>query len=212
MKTKTIYLQRQGSSNSYNTNNKINSQLGLYIEVNTWPNNMYHIILSAKQEKAKHEIISKRIEIDKEFNSLSDVFRYLEKSVRKEYSMNIAISDTIERCCHGDIAPKEIGDKYLAVCFYEKSTETIRLYPENYCLVSFKNKGTKEYLQMDKATARYLPMLKKLTANYEKDRKWFCHKYRSEEFLRERLTWLIGEHIKKNDNNVKFYLADSLIK
>lgn len=212
MKTKTIYLRRQGSSNSYNTNNAINSQLGLYIEVNTWPNNMYHIILSSKQEKAIHEIINKRIEINKEFDSLSDVFRYLEKSVRKEYSMNIAISDTIERYCHGNLTPKEIGDKYLAVCFYEKSTETIRLYPANYCLVSFKNKRTKDYLQMDKATARYLPILKKQAAEYEKEKKWSCHICKSEDFLRERFAWLIGEDIKRNDNNVKFYLTDSLIK
>lgn len=209
---KTIYLQRKGSGNNYNTNNAINSQLGLYIEVRKWLNNMYHIILLGKEEKVKDQTFCKRIESDKEFKSLSDAFRYIEKLVRKEYSEHITISDTIEKYCHNNITPQNVEDKYLAVCFYEKSTETIRLYPENYCLVSFKNKGTKDYLQMDKATARYLPILKKQAAEYEKEKNWSCHIDKSEDFLRERFAWLIGEDIKKNDNNVRFYLADSLIK
>ncbi|MCD7941616.1 MAG: hypothetical protein LUH50_17055, partial [Bacteroides intestinalis] len=75
------------------------------------------------------------------------------------------------------------GDKYLAVCFYEKSTETIRLYPENYCLVSFKNKGTKDYLQMDAATAQYLPILEKQAKEYEKEKTGIVIKINLKNFL-----------------------------
>lgn len=45
---KTIYLQRQGSSNSYNTNNCINSQLGFYIGVQPITNDKYHVSIVSR--------------------------------------------------------------------------------------------------------------------------------------------------------------------
>ena len=209
---KTIYLQRQGSTENYNTNNSINSQLGIYINIETWKDNQYQIAISSKQNKTVNETRNKRINISASFLSLADVFRRIEKEVQEELSENITISDTIEMYCHNNFTYREIEDKYLAVCFYEKSTETIRLYPENYCLVAFNHKDTKDYLQMDAATAEYLPILQKQAVEYEIEKHWDCHKNKSEDFLRERFAWLIGEDIKKTNNDVKFYVTDSLIK
>ena len=139
-----------------------------------------------------------------------DLSRFSDKCFVK--SGDIIIADTIEMYCYNNFCYEPVEDKYLAVCFYEKSTETIRLYPENYCLVSFNHKGTKDYLQMDSATAGYLPILEEQAAEYEKEKNWTCHQDKSEDFLRERFTWLIGEEIKKKNNNVKFCIVDSLIR
>lgn len=207
---KTIYLRRQGTSDTYNTNNAINSQMGFIINVVTCPNNYYRISIVAKRDTSTDEATRKRIEINQQFTSLPNAFRRIEKEIQKEFGEEITISDTIEMYCHANYNCD--GDKYLAVCFYEKSTETIRLYPENYCLVSFKNKDTKDYLQMDAATAQYLPILEKQAKEYENEKNWHCHKNKFIEFIRERFAWLIGEDIKESNNEVKFYIADSLIK
>lgn len=207
---KTIYLQRQGSSDTYNTNNAINSQLGFFINIVTCSNNHCRISITAKRDASTNEATRKSIEINHQFTSLPNAFKRIEKEIQKEFGEEITISGTIEMCCHA--YNNYGGDKYLAVCFYEKSTETIRMYPENYCLVSFKNKGTKDYLQMDAATAQYLPILEKQAKEYENEKNWHCHKNKSKEFLRERFAWLIGEDIKKSNNEVRFYIADSLIK
>lgn len=135
---KTVYLQRHGSVNSYNTNNAINSQFEFFINVEQHFNNEYHISIAEKHNTSKNEVARKSIKIDSQFLSLPDAFRRIEREVQKEFGKDIAISDTIEMYCHNNYNCD--GDKYLVVCFYEKSTETIRLYPENYCLVSFKNK------------------------------------------------------------------------
>lgn len=208
---KTIYLQRQGCSENYNTKNSINSQLGYYISVETWSNNYYHITISSRQGK-KEKDKYKSLVIDAVFSSLPDVFRRIEKEMQEEFSENVTISDTIEMYCHANFTYRETKDKYLAVCFYEKSTETIRLYPENHCLVSFKNKETKDYLQTNDATAQYLPILEEQAFEYEKEKDWNCHIGKSEDFLRERFAWLIGEGIKEKNNNVKFCIVNSLIK
>ena len=42
---RTIYLQRQGSTDTFNTHNAINTDLGYYIEVKTWSDNRYNIII-----------------------------------------------------------------------------------------------------------------------------------------------------------------------
>lgn len=65
---------------------------------------------------------------------------------------------------------------------------------------------------MDASTAPYLPILERQAEEFEKEKDWECHKNKSIEFLRERFAWLVGEEIKKENNNVKFYIADSLIK
>lgn len=209
---KTIYLQRQGSSNSYNTNNCINSQLGFYIGVQPITNDKYHVSIVSRYNPKEDGEQRKRIEIEVVALSLPDVFRRIEKEIQKELSEDIIIADTIEMYCHDNYCYFKVEDKYLAVCFYEKSTETIRLYPENYCLVSFKHKGTKDYLQMDSATLKYLPILEEQAAEHEKEKNWTCHQDKSEDFLRERFAWLIGESIKKENNNVKFCIVDSLIR
>ncbi len=207
---KTIYLQRQGCTNNYNTNNAINSHWNYHIEVKTLPDNRYIIRIADKVRDADGK--TKIIDIDARFPSLSAAFRRIRQEFRTEYGEDIRISDTIEIYCHGSFTRREAGDRYLAACFYEKSTETIRLYPENYCLVSFRHKGTKDYLQMDGATARYLPILQEQAAQHEKERGWTCHAGKSEDFLRERFAWLIGEAIKRQDNNRPCGIAQTLIR
>jgi len=198
---RTIYLQTQGCTNTLNTNNSINSKLGFHIAVRQLPENRYIVDL-AKEER--------RINIDGKFNSLQSVFRRIEKEVKKAFGESITISDTIERYCHDFYNPKY--NTYLACCYYERASETIRLYPQNYCLVAFGYKGTKEYLQMDSATAQYLPILQTQAEQHEKERGWTCHNNKSEDFLRERFAWLIGESIKEQNNDIPFYLTDTLIK
>ena len=208
---RTIYLQRQGSTDTFNTHNAINTDLGYYIEVKAWSDNRYNIIIVSTR-KQDDDTKNQRIEITAVYLSLSDAFRRVEKELREELSEDATISDTIEKYCHNSPSYKGLADKYLAVCFYEKATETIRLYPENYCLVSFRHKGTKDYLRMDGATAEYLPILEEQAKQYEKEQSWTCHKDKSEEFRRERFAWLIGEALKKKDCHRKFYLTDTLIK
>lgn len=208
---KTIYLQRQGSTDTFNTHNAINTDLGYYIEVKTWSDNQYKIVV-ASTRKQDDDTKNKRIEITAVYPSLSDAFRRVEKELREEFSEDATISDTIEKYCHNNFTYTEVADKYLAVCFYEKSTETIRLYPENYCLVSFRHKGTKDYLQMDGATAEYLSILEDQAREYEIEKDWTCHRNKSEDFRRERFAWLIGEALKEKDCHRKFYVTDTLIK
>ena len=209
---RTIYLQRQGSIDTFNTHSASNTDLGYYIEVKTWSDNRYNIIIASTRKQTEDETKNKRIEITAVYPSLSDAFRRVEKELREELSEDAIISDTIEKYCHNNFTYKKVSDKYLAVCFYEKSTETIRLYPENYCLVSFRHKGTKDYLRMDSATAEYLPILEEQARQYEKEETWTCHKDKSEDFRRERFAWLLGEALKKKDCHRKFYVTDTLIK
>lgn len=207
---KTIYLQRQGCTNNYNTDNAVNSHWNYHIEVKTLPDNRYIIRIADKLREADGK--TRAIDIDARFPSLSDALQRIGKEFRTEYGEDIRISDTIEIYRHGRFTRRETGDRYLTTCFYEKSTETIRLYPENYCLVSFRHKGTKDYLQMDGATARYLPILQEQAAQHEKERSWTCHADKSEDFLRERFAWLIGEAIKGQDNTRPCYIAQTLIR
>lgn len=190
----------------------INSQLKFHIEVRLVTNIKYHVLIVSRHNPREDEEQSKRIKIEVVAPSLPDVFRRIEKEIQKELSEDVIIANTIEMYCHNNHCHFKVEDKYLAVCFYEKSSETIRLYPENYCLVSFKHKGTKDYLQMDSATLKFLPILEKQAAEYEKEKNWTCHHDKSEDFLRERFAWLIGEDIKKENNNVKFCIVDSLIR
>ena len=75
---KTIYLQRQGSTDTFNTLNAINTDLGYYIEVKAWSDNRYNIIIVSTR-KQDDDTKNKRIEITAVYLSLSDAFRRVEK-------------------------------------------------------------------------------------------------------------------------------------
>lgn len=96
---KTIYLQRQGSTDTFNTHNAINTDLGYYIEVKAWSDNRYNIIIASTRKQAD-DTKNKRIEITAVYPSLSDAFRRVEKELREEFSEDATISDTIEKYCH----------------------------------------------------------------------------------------------------------------
>ena len=119
---KTIYLQRQGTTDTFNTHNAINTDLGYYIEVREWRDNWYQIIIACTCKQADDDTKNKRIEITAVYPSLSDAFRRVEKELREELSEDATISDTIEKFCHNNFTYPKVSDKYLAVCFYEKST------------------------------------------------------------------------------------------
>lgn len=195
-----IYLQTQGSSNNLNTNNSINSHLSFHISIRKHKDDNYIIAISKGQT---------RINIDKIYHSLPSVFRKIEREFKNSFNEDIKISNTIERYCHSSY--NILHKKYLACCFYDKNTETIRLYPNNEILVSFRDKGTDNYLQTNQATAKYFHILKEEAERHEKEKDWCCHIGKSEDFLRERYTWLIGEAIKKEDNNVQFKITNTLI-
>ncbi|WP_416992424.1 hypothetical protein, partial [Alistipes putredinis] len=79
---RTIYLQRQGSTDTFNTHNAINTDLGYYIEVKTWSDNRYNIIIASTRKQAEDDTKNKRIEITAVYPSLSDAFRRVEKELR----------------------------------------------------------------------------------------------------------------------------------
>ena len=83
---KTIYLQRQGSTDTFNTLNAINTDLGYYIEVKTWSDNRHNIIIASTRKQTEDETKNKRIEITAVYPSLSDAFRRVEKELREELS------------------------------------------------------------------------------------------------------------------------------
>ena len=58
---KTIYLQRQGSTDTFNTLNAINTDLGYYIEVKAWSDNRYNIIIASTRKQTEDETKNKRI-------------------------------------------------------------------------------------------------------------------------------------------------------
>ena len=93
---KTIYLQRQGATDTFNTHNAINTDLEYYIEVKTRSDNRYKIII-ASTRKQDDDTKNKRIEITAVYPSLSDAFRRVEKELREDLSEDATISDTIEK-------------------------------------------------------------------------------------------------------------------
>lgn len=198
---KKIYLQTQGSTNELNTNNSINSHLSFHIRIRQLLENRYIVDIY------QGEI---RINIDKKYSSLQSLFRRIEKEVKISFNQEILISNTIERYCHDFY--NILHKKYLACCFYDKKTETIRLYPNNEILVSFGDKGTDKYLQTNQTTAKYLHILQEQAKQHEKEKSWTCHIGKTNDFLRERYAWLIGEAIKSEDNNVQFKITNTLIK
>ena len=117
---KTIYLQRQGSTHSYNTNNSINSQLGFYIGIEPMRNNKYHITIASRCKQKEDTEQSKTIIIEITAPSLSSVFKHIEKEIRESLFEDIIIADTIEMYCYNNFCYEPVEDKYLAVCFYEK--------------------------------------------------------------------------------------------
>jgi hypothetical protein len=141
---------------------------------------------------------------------LQSAFRRIEKEVKTSFNEEIQISNTIERYGHNFY--NVLHKKYLACCFYDKKTETIRLYPNDEILVSFRDKGTDRYLQTSPTIAKYLHILQQQAKQHEKEKSWTCHIGKREDFLRERYAWLIGEAIKAEDNNVQFKITNSLIK
>ena len=113
---KTIYLQRQGSTDTFNTLNAINTDLGYYIEVKAWSDNPYNIIIVSTR-KQDDDTKNKRIEITAVYLSLSDAFRRVEKELREELSEDATISDTIEKYCHNRPSSKGLAD----ICPYWKN-------------------------------------------------------------------------------------------
>ena len=198
---KKIHLQTQGSSNELNTNNSINSHLSFHIRIRQLRENRYIIDI--------HKGVTS-INIDRKYSSLQSAFRRIEKEVKTSFNEEIQISNTIERYGHNFY--NVLHKKYLACCFYDKKTQTIRLYPNDEILVSFRDKGTDRYLQTSPTTAKYLHILQQQAKQHEKEKSWTCHIGKSEDFLRERYAWLIGEAIKAEDNNVQFKITNSLIK
>ena len=200
---KKIYLQTQGSTNELNTNNSINSHLPFFIKIRPAKDCRYIIDIYKREDE-------QRINIDRTYSTLQSVFRRIEREVKNNFNEDIEISNTVERYCHDFY--NDLHESYLACCFYDKETETIQLYPNNEILISFRDKGTENYIRTCEATVRYLAILQKKAERHEEEKDWDCHKLKSKEFLRERFTWLIGEAIKKQDNNAPFKITKSLIK
>ena len=85
---KTIYLQRQGSTDTFNTLNAINTDLGYYIEVKAWSDNRYNIIIVSTRKQDDDTKI-KRIEITAVYLSVADACRRVEKELREELSEDV---------------------------------------------------------------------------------------------------------------------------
>lgn len=103
--------------------------------------------------------------------------------------------------------PRISTDKYLSCAVYEASTDTIRLLPENYCLVRisvpFAAKG--EYqTDFDAATEPFRAQIDRAVAEHD-------HRRCSEED-KARLAWQIGEYILSAHPDRKPVVLDSMVR
>lgn len=235
---KTIYLQRQGCSRTLNTNNEINNNLRYHITINQYPprtgkaneNKTTHnykyansYLFTVSYSSRNHSLKEKRGQTafsssnDEIYDSLKTVKEIIEKNIYIIFGEKVKISDITERYCHGWFNRNGIekDDKFLAVTVYERSSDTIRLLPENIALVAFKEKGTENDSLInvsDPAVSKYLPMLEEQAKLREKEKLQSCHATDSDEHMKERMAWLIGEAIKEKEPDRELLICESLIR
>lgn len=108
------------------------------------------------------------------------------------------MEQTIHYCHSNKTSYKyENDDLFLAPVFYEETTDTIRHYPSNCCLVVFHDGlFEKAVTEIDKAANKYLPQITKaLSTGFHE-----CDKKHGNDHCKRRLAWLIGEYIKRDHN------------
>lgn len=231
---KIIYLQRQGTSHELNSNNAINDKLHYFICIRQRPIATTHEKTLKRYapdpDEGKYSLEMRYCNDEKMWGDKKGVLisdapsRYYKtfKSVRKKASQlilqvfrqKVSISKTIEKYCHGTDPKSEIdvNDKYLAVCIYDKKSDTIRLLEEDYCLIDFNQAGTEDFIQINTSTAKYLSILKEETENFKTEMDGSSFIKETDDYAKERLAWLIGESIKSVEPYRKLLICDSLIR
>jgi len=202
---KTKILQRQGCSCTFNTNNHQNDKSDYFIELANIPMrndknpNGYRVELSYSDNFEKWGKQNGQLAfVSDKLLPLNEARILAEQKIKELFDDEIIISDTIEKYCFDFGIGRETSkdDVFFSCCVYEKYSDSIRLIPENYCLVAFGSEGTKDFLEMDKATEKYLPLLELAIKDYEREKGYACNKNKSEEYLKGWLTWLISERLK----------------
>jgi hypothetical protein len=137
----------------------------------------------------------------------------IEQGIYKQFSEVVHIAAVTERYCYEDNTYDYCReDVYLTPCIYETGSDTIRLVPENYCLVAFGFEGSKELLETDAATAEYLPVLQECYEDYLKEKQLNCNKNKTAVELKGWLCWLIGETLKERFPGLAVQRRKSLIE
>jgi hypothetical protein len=80
------------------------------------------------------------------------------------------------------------------IAHYEPGTRTVRMVPQNYCLIALDRPENDRRFDMDGATVPYRDACRRAYAEYEKD-----HNHREPEpYPGQWLAWLVSEYIKED--------------
>jgi hypothetical protein len=207
--TKTIYLQRQGCSDTLNTNNLINHRLPYFIEIQKFgwykdskgkiihgenPYYSWNICYSSYHEINNTDKRGQIAAMAKEPVTL-DVAKYqVQQTLLERFNVDIKISDLVEAYMfnqgkwYTDVTKNDI---FFAAAAYSKQTDTIRTM-DNCCLVSFTPDGP--VFNFDAFNARYIQVCEKCYRDYVNQGEV---NGKDEETRKGWLAWLISETIKE---------------
>ena len=118
----------------------------------------------------------------------TEIEEFLKEQTGREYLFSQA---TEAYCFTGLGMPVEAEDLFFTPFRFEESTDTIRHYPTNICLVHFDD-GTYDSLStdMDKASAPYQQAIETAIRHCKMDKS-------VENIKKRRLAWLAGEYYKQ---------------
>jgi len=132
----------------------------------------------------------KRIsDLSNEIEAIEAIKEHAEQLAGKPIVVN---PRTIHYCYGWKSYDYENNDMFLSPVVYETSTDTIRHYPTNYCLVAFNDgKFANPVLDVDKAATKYLPQIEKaLNGGFHE-----CDRKKGDDYCKRRLAWLVGCYI-----------------
>lgn len=139
--------------------------------------------------------IYKRIDnLNSELEAIEAIKEHAAALAKKTITLN---PHTIHYCYGWKTYDYENDDLFLSPVVYEASTDTIRHYPTNYCLVAFNDgKFSRPVLEVDKAADHYLPeIVKALKGGFHE-----CDTKKGDDHCKRRLAWLVGCYIAKTHN------------
>lgn len=202
---KTIYLQRQGSGETLNTNNWQNKNLEFYIEIGR------HV---GKSQTERRKFYYYEIEFKNEEKSLRGEFPSKEQCLHEvERITGYRVSDTIEHYSYGNKYTefkdwKEIckNDKFFS-CLFIKDNTTVVLMPENTIICKFPE-NSEGIDKLDYVWGKELSLILDAFKAYKKERNFSCNKGKSEEYFRKWFCWYLSESLKEFSPNRKLYIIN----
>lgn len=105
------------------------------------------------------------------------------------------------------IWPHIATDKYVSCAVYEESTDTIRITPQNYCLIHWDSSRNPVF-DMDGATLPYREIAKRAHDEFSKPH----NRRNSDRENKSWLAWLISEYIRREFPEQKTVVADDFCR